>query len=1038
MLKSILLLFLTIFMMVGCDSSESKPIQIEIEKPFTVYKGTINNAPVPINQKVYLEFNAPLNTNTVNDSTAYMLDENNNSVGLYIGIGNPDTKIILTPYTFLEPSTLYTIIVTTALQDINGRSLSEEYRYAFTTQADSVNSTPLAIKSFKPESGAPAVLVQSEIAIDFNKNLSLEPQYTNNEYLRVTDASGTPIAGKTEVFNSILKFIPHQPLPYEESISVSLMSPVVDMFDNNFSDLSSATWSFTTKTEAQNPKVNLGFIPFVTTLSSKHSFLVRMVYNHPNESKIAVVTQDGIDIYLVQYTPNVYPTLLFLHSYPLASRINAMISFNEEYLLVGTISDGIYTLKVDAAGVSAVSHYLSGENVQGVSLGHSGTVDRAYGVGPLLGLQIFDLDASTGTLTPFGSVASSLLGVALDVTEATEYDNNASANVRKIYVADYNGSVVVCDENGTLLNRTDLNMSVKKLIFNEDYNGKLNLLAIGSSGKMQGLGFDGSIFANVKLDLLSNIYDVKSYVDFATLSANIYLSGGGSGILVTSGDYPNSIIDTNGDVVSTDIVIDSVKSLTYLVSLNDDGKLQIFNAYSDMNAPYASTVPYSGQVVSANGFNFVTTFADEHLDKTTISKESFVFSDLNNSVDVPFTFDVSGDEYKLIPLTALAPNTNYSVTIGGNVSDLMGNKLNGGTDTVVNFQTNSDIALPSLSINDVSVSEDSNLTFTISLSEVSSSDVTFNYATVGDSATDGVDYTSISGMGTISAGSLSTDILIEVKDDYIAEGSEVFTLSLSNPSANASLEDTEGLGTITDELVFGPEDTAEVGISGSANVNEGNSMNFTLFTSQYAITPLQINLSITHIDTDSSDIETPTVMSVTILATNNNTTFTVPTVDDNVSETDESLKVEIISVDSTVNGGYEKVVIGGSYSSEATTTIIDNDTASGTQGSLYLSSKDALESDDFMEFTIQMEEAISSEITFDYITHDVNTTVGDDYSATYGSGTITAGELFTIVNVPIIQDSLTEGDEQLTLEIYNIVNATVAVSEVAGTIIDDE
>jgi len=1033
MLKSILLLFLTIFMMVGCDSSESKPIQIEIEKPFTVYKGTINNAPVPINQKVYLEFSAPLNIDTVNDTTAYMLDENNNSVGLYIGIGNPDTKIILTPYTFLEPSTLYTIIVTTALQDINGRSLSEEYRYEFTTQADSVNSTPLAIKSFKPESGASAVLVQSEIAIDFSKNLSLEPQYTNNEYLRVTDASGTPIAGKTEVFNSILKFIPHQPLPYEESISVSLMSPVIDMFDNNFSDLSSATWSFTTKTEAQNPKVNQGFIPFATSLLSKHSFLVKMVYNHPNESKIAVVTQDGIDIYLVQYTPNAYPVFLFLHSYPLASRINAMISFNEEYLLVGTISDGIYTLKVDAAGVSAVSHYLSGANVQGVSLGHSGTVDRAYGVGPLLGLQIFNLDASTGTLTPSGSVASSLLGVALDVTEATEYDNNASANVRKIYVADYNGSVVVCDENGTLLNRTALNMSVKKLIFNEDYNGKLNLLAIGSSGKMQGLGFDGSLLSNVKLDLLSNIYDVKSYIDFATLSSNIYLSGGGSGILVTSGDYPNSIIGTNGNVVSTDIVIDSAKSLTYLVALNDDGRLQIFNAYADVSAPYASTTPYNGQVVSANGFGFVTKFVEDHLNKTTVTKESFVFSDLNNSVTIPFTFDVSGDEYRLIPLSSLSPDTNYSVTISGNVADLMGNQLNGGAATVVNFQTNSDIALPGLTVDDVSAPEDSNLTFTITLSEVSSSNVTFDYATVGNSATDAIDYTSLSGTGAILAGELSTTVIIEVKDDKKMEIAETLFLNISNPSANSVINDNQGVGTI---LVESSPDSVRVGIYGTSNVDEGGSITYTLATDQTPYSNLTLNIEVSHITTDDTDI-TPTTLNATIVPGNVNTTFSISNLDDTVEKTNNrEYRVTITGVDSTNNGGYEGITFDPS---NETTRIIDNDSTGGAEVSLSLGNSSVDESQSMMGFNFFIEQAISSDITFNYATADNNATVGSDYTNTSGLATISAGETAVVVFVPLIDDTIQEGDETFYLNISNVsANAYAEIFQSIGTIVDND
>jgi len=1031
MLKSILLLFLTIFIMLGCDSSESEPLQLDLHKPFTIYKGPINDTPVPINQKVYLEFSAPLNADTINDTTAYMIDENNNSVGLYIVIGNPDTKIILTPYTFLEPSTLYTIVVTTALQDIDGRSLSEEYRYEFTTQSDSVDSTPLTVRALKPDRDAPAVLVQCEIAIDFNKNLSLEPQYTDVEYLKVLNQAGAPIAGKIEVFNSILKFIPDESLPYEESITVSLENPVYDMFDNNFSDLALATWSFTTKTQDQSPKVNLGFAPFTTAMLAKHSYLVRKVYDHPTESKIAVATQDGIEIYLVQYSSSGVPTLLHLQSYSLASKINAMVSFSEEYLLVGTISDGIYTLKVDAAGVSEVGHYLNGKNIQGVSLGHGTTLDRAYGVGPLLGLQIFNLETTTGELTPLSVVESSLLGEALDVAEATEYDNNASANVRKIYVADYNGSVVVCDENGTILNRTDLNMSVKKLVFNEDYNGKLNLLAIGSSGKMQGLGFDGSLFSNVKLDLLTNIYDVKSLVDVDNLASSIYLSGGESGILVTSGDYPNHIVTTGGNVVSTAIVRNSEESLSYLVSLNEDGALKILNAFADVTSPYLSTTPYTEELVSSNGFNFTTTFFDTYLDKTTIAKESFVFFDLNNSVGVPFTLAIFGDEYKLTPLSPLSPNTTYSVTISGNVADLLGNQLNGGVDTVVTFKTNSDVPLVNITINDIDLMEDSNGSFVVSLNEASTTDISFDYDTVGGTAMDGFDYIAISGNATILAGELNTTILIKTKDDYEAEDLEYFTLVLTNPTQNAMLSDAEGLGSISDE-VAGSEDTANIVISAPVSTHEGNAVTFTVATDKVALSDLKVDLEIQHIDTDSGDFNA-TSMSVIIGATNVNASVSIETIDDTTDEGDEVYKIVIVGIDSTLDGGYEKRVVS---TSEVTTTIIDND---GTEPTYLDGAHGSGTENANIIFVFSIEEAIDSDITFNYATADNNATSGYDYTATSGSATIAEGETQTLVLVPLLDDSIVEGDETFYLNITDLsVNAFTEVPQLIGTILDDD
>lgn len=96
-----------------------------------------------INQKISLEFSADLDISSVDDSSVYILDKNNDLVGLYIGVGNPDNKIILTPYEFLKPSSIYSIVVTTRVKDIQNRSLSQNYVYQFTTLSDTLDTTPL-------------------------------------------------------------------------------------------------------------------------------------------------------------------------------------------------------------------------------------------------------------------------------------------------------------------------------------------------------------------------------------------------------------------------------------------------------------------------------------------------------------------------------------------------------------------------------------------------------------------------------------------------------------------------------------------------------------------------------------------------------------------------------------------------------------------------------------------------------------------------------------------------------------------------------
>ena len=103
-----------------------------------------------------------------------------------------------------------------------------------------------------------------------------------------------------------------------------------------------------------------------------------------------------------------------------------------------------------------------------------------------------------------------------------------------------------------------------------------------------------------------------------------------------------------------------------------------------------------------------------------------------------------------------------------------------------------------ISVGDVEVTEgaDAVLVFAVSLTRAAGCALTVDYATSDGTATAGSDYTSASGTLTISAGSSSGSIEVSVIDDEHNEGSETFTLTLSNPSSG-NLTDSSATGTIT-------------------------------------------------------------------------------------------------------------------------------------------------------------------------------------------------------------------------------------------------
>ncbi len=109
---------------------------------------------------------------------------------------------------------------------------------------------------------------------------------------------------------------------------------------------------------------------------------------------------------------------------------------------------------------------------------------------------------------------------------------------------------------------------------------------------------------------------------------------------------------------------------------------------------------------------------------------------------------------------------------------------------------------PSLSINDTTVAEGNSgttdATFTVSLSGASSSEVSVNFATADDSATQPADYAARSGTLTFAPGQTSRTVTVQVRGDTLDEPDERFSVNLSNPQ-NATIADSEGTATISDD-----------------------------------------------------------------------------------------------------------------------------------------------------------------------------------------------------------------------------------------------
>ena len=185
---------------------------------------------------------------------------------------------------------------------------------------------------------------------------------------------------------------------------------------------------------------------------------------------------------------------------------------------------------------------------------------------------------------------------------------------------------------------------------------------------------------------------------------------------------------------------------------------------------------------------------------------------------------------------------------------------------------------PSFSINDTSVNEGAGtITFTVTRSGDSSAIGTVSYAvatgTAGTADYSASNTSALSGTLSFAAGETSKTIVLNITNDNVYEGTEEFYVNLTNPtgSAGATIADTQGVGTITDDGTGNggaDDDRPVLTVVGVDDVSEGSYSVFTVSLNK----PLAASTDIKLLLGDgsallSSDLNSSTMQVVTNLST---------------------------------------------------------------------------------------------------------------------------------------------------------------------------
>ena len=345
-----------------------------------------------------------------------------------------------------------------------------------------------------------------------------------------------------------------------------------------------------------------------------------------------------------------------------------------------------------------------------------------------------------------------------------------------------------------------------------------------------------------------------------------------------------------------------------------------------------------------------------------------------------------------------------------------------GTGTITD---DDEAALPSLRIEDTTVTEGGTASFTVKLSVESEDTVTVGFYTSDGTARAGSDYTAISdGTLTFSAGTTERQATVATLQDTDYEGSETFTVRLHNPD-EATLEEDTGTGTIEDD-----DPAPEVSI-GNVTVEEGGTAEFTVTLDRASTIPVRVPYETKEgpagegVAVEGTDYDR-TSGTLTFQPGTRSLPIRVRTREDTADEPDETFTVEL--------GEPEDGTLGSP--STGTGTIEDDD----VPPQVSIGNAPAVTEGDTALFPVTLSVASGKMVTVMYRTRDGTATASSDYMATSGELEFEPGTTRLTVAVPTSDDRMDEAEENFTVVLSAPTEATLKedADTAQGTIRDND
>ncbi|POY34675.1 hypothetical protein C3K47_19010, partial [Solitalea longa] len=482
---------------------------------------------------------------------------------------------------------------------------------------------------------------------------------------------------------------------------------------------------------------------------------------------------------------------------------------------------------------------------------------------------------------------------------------------------------------------------------------------------------------------------------------------------ITLSDARNVVLDIV-DVPLT-IINDDAQPVVSVASLSqNEGNSGATNYDFHVVLDHASYQQVEVDVATANGA--ATTTDNDYQD----GSAHIVFAP--GETDKVFTVVVNGD-------VKLESDEIFNISLT--------NPINASVPTTLiqNTIVNDDVQ-PVATIGDVSMNEgnagQTEMIFTVQLSNTSDKEISLNFATVdGTAVSSGADkdYQAVIGRLQIPPNTLTGTIAIPINGDLIFENDETFSLIINNPTYVRFAQNAASV-TATGSIV-NDDGIPSISIS-NISANEGNagvnSFNFLVTLSNPSTQTVTVNYATqngTALTTDN-DYATQNE-TLTFAAGELSKVISIQVNGDLKTESDENFT---LNLSNATNANIT--------TPQGAATIVNDDIVPVIS---IVNSASAFEANGKIDFTINLSNPTDKDISLVYsLTDGTATVIDNDYVE--GSNLtllIPGGSTTATLSVPVNDDAKDENDETFTVTLVSAGNATLSSSATSiGTILNDD